>query len=63
MSIMAAVGKGAGAGVLIKSAESLERMETVNTLVVDKIGTLTEGKPGVTAVAPAQWLTEADLLR
>ena len=44
------VGKGAGAGVLIKSAEALERMEKVDTLVVDKTGTLTEGKPTVTAI-------------
>ncbi len=63
MSIMVAVGKGAGAGVLIKSAESLERMEKVDTLVVDKTGTLTEGKPRVTAIVPAPGLTEADLLR
>ena len=63
MSIMVAVGKGAGAGVLIKSAESLERMEKVTTLVVDKTGTLTEGKPRVTAVVPTTELTEADLLR
>ncbi len=63
MSIMVGVGKGAGAGVLIKSAESLERMEKVNTLVVDKTGTLTEGKPKVTAVTPANGLTEGDVLR
>ena len=50
MSIGVAIGKGAGAGVLIKSAEALERMEKVNTLVVDKTGTLTEGKPRVTAI-------------
>jgi magnesium-transporting ATPase (P-type) len=53
MSIMVGVGKGAGAGVLIKSAEALERMEKVDTLVVDKTGTLTEGKPKVTAIVPA----------
>jgi Cu+-exporting ATPase len=63
MSIMVGVGKGAGAGVLIKSAESLERMEKVDTLVVDKTGTLTEGKPRVTAVVPAHGFTEEDLLR
>ena len=63
MSIMVAVGKGAGAGVLIKSAESLERMEKVDTLVVDKTGTLTEGKPRVTAIVPAAGLTEDDVLR
>ena len=63
MSIMVAVGKGAGAGVLIKSAESLERMERVDTLVVDKTGTLTEGKPKVTSVVPAPGLSECDLLQ
>jgi Cu+-exporting ATPase len=63
MSIMVGVGKGAGAGVLIKSAEALERMEKVNTLVVDKTGTLTEGKPKVTEVVPAGGLTEGDVLR
>ncbi len=62
MSIMVGVGKAAGAGVLIKSAESLEQMEKVNTLVVDKTGTLTEGKPKVTAVIPANELTEDDVL-
>jgi Cu+-exporting ATPase len=63
MSIMVAVGKGAGAGVLVKSAESLERMEKVDTLVVDKTGTLTEGKPRVTAIIPTAGMTEGDLLR
>ncbi|MDP9095375.1 MAG: heavy metal translocating P-type ATPase, partial [Pseudomonadota bacterium] len=63
MSIMVAVGKGAGAGVLIKSAESLERMEKVDTLVVDKTGTLTEGKPRVTSVVPGMGLTEEEVLR
>ena len=53
MSIMVGVGKGAGAGVLITNAEALERLEKVDTLVVDKTGTLTEGKPRVTAVVPA----------
>ena len=62
MSIMVGVGKGATAGVLIKSAEALERMEKVDTLVVDKTGTLTEGKPKVVAVVPAQGLTEAEIL-
>ena len=62
MSIGVGIGKGAGAGVLIKSAEALERMEKVNTLVVDKTGTLTEGKPRVTAIVPVRGLTEADLL-
>jgi P-type Cu+ transporter len=62
MSIMVGVGKGAGVGVLIKSAEALERMEKVDTLVVDKTGTLTEGKPRVVALVPAAGLTEAELL-
>jgi Cu+-exporting ATPase len=62
MSISVGVGKGASAGVLIKSAEALERMEKVDTLVVDKTGTLTEGKPEVTAVITALGLSEADLL-
>ena len=59
---MVGVGKGAGAGVLIKSAEALERMEKVDTLVVDKTGTLTEGKPSVIAVVPAPDMSEADIL-
>jgi Cu+-exporting ATPase len=62
MSIGVAIGKGAGAGVLIKSAEALEHMEKVNTLVVDKTGTLTEGKPKVTAVVPAAGFSENELL-
>jgi P-type Cu+ transporter len=62
MSIGVAIGKGAGAGVLIKSAEALERMEKVDTLVVDKTGTLTEGKPKVTAIVPAPGLSEAGIL-
>jgi Cu+-exporting ATPase len=62
MSIGVGVGKGAGAGVLIKSAEALERMEKVDTLVVDKTGTLTEGKPKVTAIVPAPGMTEASVL-
>jgi Cu+-exporting ATPase len=62
MSIGVGVGKGAGAGVLIKSAEALERMEKVDTLVVDKTGTLTEGKPKVIAIVPAAGLSESDIL-
>jgi Cu+-exporting ATPase len=62
MSIGVGVGKGASAGVLIKSAEALERMEKVDTLVVDKTGTLTEGKPKVTSVVPAAGITEGELL-
>jgi Cu+-exporting ATPase len=63
MSIMVGVGRGAGAGVLIKNAEALEHMEKVDTLVVDKTGTLTEGKPAVTAIVPAQGFSEAEVLR
>nr|WP_245443981.1 heavy metal translocating P-type ATPase [Microvirga sp. KLBC 81] len=63
MSIMVGVGRGAQAGVLIKNAEALEHMEKVDTLVVDKTGTLTEGKPAVTAVLPAPGFTEAEVLR
>ncbi len=63
MSIMVGVGRGAQAGVLIKNAEALEHMEKVDTLVVDKTGTLTEGKPAVTAVVPAKGFTEVDILR
>jgi Cu+-exporting ATPase len=62
MSIMVGVGKGASAGVLIKSAEALERFEKVDTLVVDKTGTLTEGRPRVTAVLPAAGFDEATVL-
>ena len=63
MSIMVGVGRGAQAGVLIKNAEALERMEKVDTLVVDKTGTLTEGKPKVVAVVPAPGFDEKDVLR
>jgi Cu+-exporting ATPase len=62
MSIGVAIGKGAGAGVLIKSAEALERMEKVDTLVVDKTGTLTEGRPKVTAIVPAAGLSVSEIL-
>jgi Cu+-exporting ATPase len=63
MSIMVGVGRGAAAGVLIKNAEALERMEKIDTLVVDKTGTLTEGKPRMVAIVPAQSLAEDDILR
>ena len=63
MSIMVGVGRGAGMGVLIKNAEALERFEKVDTLVVDKTGTLTEGHPAVTAIVPAAGLDEAAVLR
>jgi P-type Cu+ transporter len=62
MSIGVGVGKGASAGVLIKAADALERLEKVDTLVIDKTGTLTEGKPRVTAVVPAADTSEPDLL-
>jgi heavy metal translocating P-type ATPase len=63
MSIMVGVGRGAGLGVLIKNAEALEIMEKVDTLVVDKTGTLTEGKPSLTRVVPATGFDEEQLLR
>jgi Cu+-exporting ATPase len=63
MSIMVGVGRGAQAGVLIKNAAALERMENVDTLVVDKTGTLTEGKPKVTVIVPAQGFDENEELR
>ena len=62
MSIMVGVGRGAGVGVLVKNAEALERLEKVDTLVVDKTGTLTEGKPKVVAVEPFG-MSEDELLR
>jgi Cu+-exporting ATPase len=63
MSIMVGVGRAASRGILIKDAEALERMEKVDTLVVDKTGTLTDGKPKVVAVVPAQGFDEAGLLK
>jgi Cu+-exporting ATPase len=63
MSIMVGVGRGAQAGVLIKNAEALERMERIDTLVVDKTGTLTEGRPAVTSIISAEGIDEAELLR
>jgi Cu+-exporting ATPase len=63
MSIMVGVGRGAQAGVLIKNAEALERFEKVDILVVDKTGTLTEGKPKVVAVTPVAGWSEDELLR
>ncbi len=62
MSIMVGVGKGATAGVLIKNAEALERLEKVDTLVADKTGTLTLGKPRVVAIVPASGFEESALL-
>ncbi len=63
MSIMVGVGRGAQAGVLIKNAEALERMERIDTLVVDKTGTLTQGRPDVVAVVPAAGVIEDEVLR
>ena len=63
MSIMVGVGRGAQTGVLIKDAEALERLEKIDTLVVDKTGTLTEGRPKVTAVEPIGGIAKNDLLR
>jgi Cu+-exporting ATPase len=62
MSIGVGVGKGAGMGVLIKSADALERMEKVDTLVVDKTGTLTEGRPKVTSIVSAPGFSDAEIL-
>jgi len=63
MSIMVGVGRGANEGVLIKDAAALERMEKVDTIVVDKTGTLTEGKPTLQAIVPAAGIDEASLLQ
>ena len=60
---MVGVGRGAQAGVLIKNAEALERMEKVDTLVIDKTGTLTEGKPRVIGIVPAHGFDENEVLR
>ncbi len=62
MSIMVGIGKGATAGVLIRNAEALEHMEKIDTLVVDKTGTLTEGRPRVVAVVPVEGVEESSLL-
>ena len=63
MSIMVGTGRGARAGVLIKNAEALELLEKVDTLVVDKTGTLTEGKPKLASVLPPAAASEIELLR
>jgi len=63
MSIMVGAGRGATAGVLIKNAEALEVMEKVDILIVDKTGTLTEGRPRVTSVLPLNETSEPELLR
>jgi Cu+-exporting ATPase len=63
MSIMVATGKGASMGVLFRDAESIEVLRSVDTLVVDKTGTLTEGKPKLAQVVAAQGFAENDVLR
>jgi Cu+-exporting ATPase len=63
MSIMVGVGRGAREGVLIKNAEALERFEKIDTLVIDKTGTLTEGRPSVTAIRIVAGIDEAEFLR
>jgi Cu+-exporting ATPase len=63
MSIMVAIGRGARQGVLIRNAGALEQMEKIDTLVVDKTGTLTQGKPSVTAIVPAAGFTHTEVLR
>ena len=63
MSIMVGVGRGAQAGVLIRDAEALERLEKVDTIVIDKTGTLTEGKPSVTSIVTVEGQDENELLR
>jgi Cu+-exporting ATPase len=63
MSVMVGVGRGATAGVLIRNAEVLEILEKVDTVVIDKTGTLTEGKPAVTSLVPLADLSEEDILR
>ncbi|HEY6988581.1 MAG TPA: heavy metal translocating P-type ATPase [Bryobacteraceae bacterium] len=63
MAIMVGTGRGAQAGVLVRNAEALETLEKVNTLVIDKTGTLTEGKPKLVSITPVNNLDETELLR
>ncbi|MES0810027.1 heavy metal translocating P-type ATPase [Roseibium sp. SCPC15] len=63
MSIMTATGRGAQAGVLVKTAEGLERLASVDTIVVDKTGTLTEGRPALSDILPSSGITEEEVLR
>ena len=63
MSIMVGIGRGAHAGILIRDAQALEQLESIDTLVIDKTGTLTEGKPKVVAMIPAAGVDESELLR
>jgi Cu+-exporting ATPase len=63
MSIMVGVGRGARSGILVRDAEALERMERIDTMVIDKTGTLTEGKPKVVAIVPANGFDENEVLQ
>src|SRR5207302_10724888 len=63
VGIMVATGRGAHAGVLIRNAQALETLEKVDTLIIDKTGTLTEGKPRVVQVTADKGITDAELLR
>jgi Cu+-exporting ATPase len=63
MSVMVGIGRAAGAGILIRNAAALERLEKIDTLVIDKTGTLTEGRPGVTALTVAAGYSEDEVLR
>ncbi|MET0878016.1 MAG: heavy metal translocating P-type ATPase, partial [Tardiphaga sp.] len=63
MSIMVGIGRGAQAGILVRDAQALERLEVVDTIVIDKTGTLTEGKPTVVGITPAEGFEESELLR
>ena len=63
MSIMVGVGRGARSGILIRDAEALQRFESIDTIVIDKTGTLTEGKPKVVAIVPADGIEQNELLR
>ena len=63
VSIMVGVGRGAKAGILVRNAEALERMAGIDTLVIDKTGTLTEGRPAVTAIVPSAGYSSDELLR
>jgi Cu+-exporting ATPase len=62
VSVVTGIGRGAQAGILVRNAEALERLQSVDTLLLDKTGTLTEGKPGVALLLPAEGIEEADLL-
>ena len=63
MSIMVGVGRGAQAGILVRDAQALERLEVIDTIVIDKTGTLTEGKPKLVGITPANGFNESDLLQ